>query len=372
MYNMNDVKYIFIDDESNEAVQSIIHGLNDTGKILIEQLSFSCEDSFESLTEKIKEKISTGTKGILVDLCLNGEGANSLTFTASPLAQHIRTLASVNEIPHLPMVLCSTDERLRQTYDVDNACHDLYDYRFVKSGDIKWEKVSTKMAALVDGYSSIHLEDSFKDIIKRENLDALDSRIFDRISSGININTYDYSRFIIKDLFQHSGPLIKETVLAARLGIDIEQSQDWDKLLELIEPIIKYKGVFSSGWKRYWADLLDSFFKQYSGNKPLSIFNAKERVEIIKHATEIEGLKVASPIEFCTSSYYNTICEALKKPIDSLEAYEVYESYDLRPWQEAKYVSFYAIASGKHSQIPVKSSELDRFKQDQKIMHDED
>lgn len=32
MYNMNDVKYIFIDDESNEAVQSIIHGLNDTGK----------------------------------------------------------------------------------------------------------------------------------------------------------------------------------------------------------------------------------------------------------------------------------------------------------------------------------------------------
>lgn len=139
-----------------------------------------------------------------------------------------------------------------------------------------------------------------------------------------------------------------------------------------MEPIIKYKGVFSSGWKRYWADLLDSFFKQYSGNKPLSIFNAKERVEIIKHATEIEGLKVASPIEFCTSSYYNTICEALKKPIDSLEAYEVYESYDLRPWQEAKYVSFYAIASGKHSQIPVKSSELDRFKQDQKIMHDED
>lgn len=54
---MNDVKYIFIDDESNEAVQSIIHGLNDTGKILIEQLSFSREDSFESLTEKIKPQI---------------------------------------------------------------------------------------------------------------------------------------------------------------------------------------------------------------------------------------------------------------------------------------------------------------------------
>ena len=63
---MNDVKYIFIDDESNEAVQSIIHGLNDTGKILIEQLSFSREDSFESLTEKIKEKISTGTKVFLL------------------------------------------------------------------------------------------------------------------------------------------------------------------------------------------------------------------------------------------------------------------------------------------------------------------
>lgn len=85
-------------------------------------------------------------------------------------------------------------------------------------------------------------------------------------------------------------------------------------------------------------------------------------------STKIDGLQVAEPIDFCSSTYYNTICEDLKRPIDSLEAYEVYESYDLRSWQEPKYISFYALASGESKGIKIKQTEAKRFKEDQELL----
>lgn len=83
------------------------------------QLTLSSNDGLESLTEKIKEQINFGGEnkvyGILIDLCLNGEGTNSIRFTASPIAQHLRTLASTTyEIPNIPLVLCSTIEKIKK------------------------------------------------------------------------------------------------------------------------------------------------------------------------------------------------------------------------------------------------------------------
>ena len=46
-----------------------------------------------------------------------------------------------------------------------------------------------------------------------------------------------------------------------------------------------------------------------------------------------------------------------------MEGYEVYESYELRPWQDPKYISFLGIAQDTyHDKITVKESELNRFK----------
>lgn len=372
----NLVEYIFIDDESNKSVESIINGLNDTKEIHISQLSISSDDGLESLTEKIKDQINCEDKntayGILIDLCLNGEGENSIGFTASPIAQHIRTLSSTtHEIPNIPIVLCSTNEKIKKTYNADKACHDLYDYKFSKTADIQWVKVAKKMRALANGYAQLGIYSSMEQILNREDITNLDSRIFESLEAPNS--TYDVAHFLIKDLFQHPGPMIKETVVAARLGIDIQNSgQAWKQLLEFISPQIHYNGIFASGWKRYWTDQLDSLFKTYSGGNPSSTYTAKERVEIIKQATQIEGLQTALPIEFCTSTYYNTICEALKRPIDSLEAYEIYESYDLRSWQEPKYLSFFALASGQNQDIQIKKSESARFIEDQELLRESD
>ncbi len=224
------------------------------------------------------------------------------------------------------------------------------------------------MNALAIGYEQLSTQHlSLKQILNRNDFENLDNRIFESIENlG---STYEIAHFLIKDLFQHPGPLIKETMVAARLGIDIAKSGvAWKSLLEHIAPQIHYNGIFSIGWDRYWMDQLDTLFKKYSNGNPLSTYTAKERVEIIKMSTKIDGLQVAEPIDFCSSTYYNTICEDLKRPIDSLEAYEVYESYDLRSWQEPKYISFYALASGESKGIKIKQTEAKRFKEDQELL----
>lgn len=357
--------YIYIDDEKDDSITSLIHGLNDTQQICVELLNLSHGETFDSLTDKIRLSVSSNNvNGILIDLCLNGEGENRLNFTAAPVAQHIRSLASDKTLQSLPIILCSIDEKLKRTYNADKVSHDLYDYKFVKGQDIKWEKVRAKMCSLVEGYP-ILVDGDLTTILNlpNEEIRDFDSRIFDRFISGKEHAPHEYAQFIIKDILQHPGILIKEKTLAARLGIDIDQSPEWFKLLEILKPSLRYTGVFASGWQRFWSHRLNDLFQKISGGASWVSLNAEERVKIIAKSYGLSGIKPAAPLKFASSSYFDTICEATKKPLDSMEGYEVYESYELRPWQDPKYISFLGIARDTyHDNITVKESELERFK----------
>ena len=117
-------KFIYIDDEEPQIVESFIHGLNDTGKIKVVRLDFSESKSMELLCGLIKTQ---DCDGLLMDLRLDGEGVNRLGISATPIAQQIRTLAAQKEIPEYPIVLCSTLEKLKATYEADLTSHDLFD-----------------------------------------------------------------------------------------------------------------------------------------------------------------------------------------------------------------------------------------------------
>lgn len=76
-------KFIYIDDEEPQIVESFIHGLNDTGKIKVVRLDFSESRSMEPLCELIKTQDCDGS---LMDLRLDGEGVNRLGVSATPIA----------------------------------------------------------------------------------------------------------------------------------------------------------------------------------------------------------------------------------------------------------------------------------------------
>ena len=144
-------KFIYIDDEEPQIVESFIHGLNDTGKIKVVRLDFSESKSMELLCGLIKTQ---DCDGLLMDLRLDGEGVNRLGISATPIAQQIRTLAAQKEIPEYPIVLCSTLEKLKATYEADLTSHDLFDCIFTKT-EYDRDKAATKMSALANGYNLV-------------------------------------------------------------------------------------------------------------------------------------------------------------------------------------------------------------------------
>jgi len=358
---MSNMKYLYIDDENDESVEAISSGFNDQGLIEVE---VSQPKDFKNQVKDLLESL-TKYDGLILDLRLDQNMQLDVSYNAPAIAQELRTKVSAPNA--FPIILCSTDERMRSTYDIDQTSHDLFDYKFLKGSEPNWEKFSKKLQSLAEGYKWLNNNIiTSGSVLNRFDLTGIDSRIVEKIEDQERNNTtYDFSNFIIKDIFHHPGALIKERLVAARLGIDIEASiESWIELRDSHLKDFKYTGVFGSGWDRWWSDKLISFFKEISGGKRLSSLNADERVQFIKEAFNLQGLVAASPIPYCSSTNFWTVCEESKKPLDPLEGFKVFESVDLKSWQEPKYLSFNAIAVEgvpKHKGLRPQVSELKRI-----------
>lgn len=331
-------KYLYIDDEEMDALVSFIHGFTDLGQIGIEILPLEKYKTFEEVKTYLAR---TEFDGLIIDLRLDGNGPNRVDFTATTLAQDFRTAAASGEFRAIPIILCSTNSKMRATYDNDMASHDLFDFKFEKTAP-DYIKFSRKFLSLAEDYIWLNQSNkSITDILKRDDLENIDVRIYERFEDRVPL-AQEYARFVINEFFHHPGVLIKERVVAARLGIDIEKSPDgWAKIKSEFLKEAKYSGLFSIGWERWWADKVVSQFKKLS-DKRLSTLNAEERIAILTKQTGIEGLVAAKPLPYCYSSEFWTICEGLKMPLEPLEGFKIYESSDLKPWQESKYISFQA------------------------------
>jgi len=199
--------------------------------------------------------------------------------------------------------------------------------------------------------------------LHRQLPDKIDNRIFERFISNKHFGGFEFLSYIINEIFHHSGILVKENVLAARLGVDIDASGNaWKEVLARLSDIgAVYSGVLSDGWKRYWADVINDFFEKVSDGELLPILTAKERVDILETKLNIKGLKAADTLKYCTSSMFWSVCEGYKKPLDPAEGYEVFESDVLKSWQESKYMSFAAVVSEKFPKIRLTTEAQARF-----------
>jgi hypothetical protein len=363
---MSKPKYIYIDDEDDGSIESLINGFNDTGLIEVHQLSIEKGLNFSVLEKLIKNKITDEDfDGLLIDLRLDGEGPNQLQYSAISISAELRSICARNELKSFPIILCSTLDKIKETYKSDKTSHDLFDYTFRKSESPNYERFSRKLKTLAEGYKELPFDASSINLIfQRNDIKNLDQRIFERFYNQDIIVPYDFAHFTVKTLFHCTNPLIKETVLAARLGVSIEASgAHWVELLLQFEDC-KFNGLFSMGWNRWWADLLNKKLKELSG-KNFSFLKAAERVAILKKAFGVYGIVEAEPIEHNTSSEFWTICEATKRPLDPLEGYKVKLSNELKSWQEPKYISLNAILEriGVDKGIEPHYSEQERIKE---------
>lgn len=350
-------KYIYIDDEKDSKVDSLIDNINRQGAVIIEKCESMIFSKFVQWIQVYRKEYD----GILLDLILN-EKANSKNeiaeYTAPVIAQYLRTIATDGQMQNLPIVLCSTDERLDRLYTNDLTSHDLFDMRFRKDDTDHYQMIAKELNSLATGYEEILQLQDIDKILKVDG-SQLNDKIFARFYNRDSIPEHEKAQFILKEMIFKTGPLIDEYVLAARLGIDIKKSSDWQILKDTVFAIAKYKGVFSDGWDRWWMYEVNNIFKSLTGTN-LSYINAEDRVRLLKDKLALENLLVFEPSKYCFSTRYWTIDINSKEPLDPSEGFRVATSVEPKSWQEYNYISPYS-ALERIGQFSVHISDHDRL-----------
>jgi hypothetical protein len=161
------------------------------------------------------------------------------------------------------------------------------------------------------------------------------------------------------------SPLIDERILAARLGLDIPASSDFQKLKNSYLESSSYKGPFRMGWPRWWASLVEQWWRSLEDSPgPLRSTPASERVAFLKRVTKLKGLINVKPSEEGYSELFWTTCQVSGCPLDPRDGLIVYVK-DYKPWQDKLYVSIGKALSGEMEEkgLTIDPLERERFKQ---------
>lgn len=365
---MSKYKVFYLDDEKDDLTQPIKIKLekDDFLEVHLEK-PINFENELDRLIEELK-----GCKALILDLQLNGYQEENtvekgekfkVRYQAPPLAQMIRTLASEGVIPDLPIILCSTEDKIKDSFSRDFTSHDLFDWTFLKD-DINDQTVN-KIVSFINGYEILNeTRKDFSSSLERD-YDELDERILSRFVIEDNPPIHEIARVVFKDIVQPTGVLINELTLSARLGIDITNTKDdWYHLLDKHFTSAIYSGVFNESWNRWWNDRVIDVFEELTGEN-LASLDATKRVTLLIEHTEFKGLIPAKPIELFQSNNFWNICEITKKPLDPFEGFKISGKEEPKPWQEYSYVSLFAIVNEpdlvSKSGIKIHPSDNDRL-----------
>ncbi|MDR2408868.1 MAG: hypothetical protein LBE13_12265 [Bacteroidales bacterium] len=342
-----EIQYLYIDDDKVQTSKEKVQGFEQKGRLAI--VPNQHKGTWEEQLKFIKEK-ENSMNGLILDLRLDdfpNEEAKYANFRGTSLAQEIRTRQKETALISFPIVLFSANDKLEQS--LENSGKDLFDICIDKSqvNTDTFTIITPRLISLAEGY--ISLKDN-KDISKILNIDVdlIDERFVSELTQLLNNPIHIISQFIIYELMEKQGLLINEHILAARLGIDIENSQDWGKVKESLS-VSKYTGVFAEGWQRWWMPLVEKWWiEAVKAETYLRSTPATERVEQIKSDLKIDNIKPAQKIDKADSEEFWTVCKGYDKPLDPVDGLIIEGQEKLYPWQEPEYVSIDAALKSKN------------------------
>lgn len=336
-------KVIYIDDETSENSKAFADGLSSRDSI---EIKIKTPTKFEELvSELITEQAEIDA--LILDLKLDGnqQGARTASYTAPSLATGIRTKCfTENGFRNaFPIFLISSTNNLKKYYDSDTSSHDLFDYTIYKTsiGDIG-KQYELMITSITEAYKDIQKNKTdFNKLLGLSPESDIQNKVFtSKFLSGVDTSISEISQYIFNEVVNKSGVLIDENILAARLGVDYVNSQDWSKLLEKFSPY-KYKGIFKESFDRWWAnDIL--IWWQLNFSKPLIQLTAQERVKLLKEKFNFSNLAQAEGIKKTTSTKFWTVCQAYKKPLDPKDGF-LLDGNLIHSWQDKRYLSLHSI-----------------------------
>ena len=275
--------------------------------------------------------------GLILDSELDVYNSERM-FSGSAIAQEIRiSQLNGNLQKEFPIFLfCSANDKLKMSLNLSDF--NLFDY-YIDSEDLIVEANKSKLVSISKSY-----ETSFSFASLGIDESYLDERLVDELNRLSNRPQNVVVKFLITQVLEKQGALINEDVLFARLGIDKSQLEtDELSLIENKLSAIKYKGVLSEGWNRWWAPKLEELWEtEIDKETYLRSSSAQHRVDMFSKFLGV-ALPIQNKIEMANSDRFWTVCKDSHLPLDPVDGFLIQGQDSFYPWQEKEYVSkFYA------------------------------
>lgn len=309
--------------------------------------------------------------GLLLDVALtnalDAEG-QPVGFDGIALAQQVRTLqtrartpTASNGLPEFPIIRLSKRDVIREYVNEDSTSDDLFDELIDKERVLDdADPIAAVAGSLAEDYeqvctfaSSDPSSASLSTLLGRseDELSRLDTRTLLGLQRP-NAPAHVLARFIIGKLLGRPGPLIPESLLAVRLGIDAGQSPQWGDLLHLLQNAV-YRGAFAGGYPRWWMiGMLDWWQENIDPDQAPSRLSAADRVQKIQSAFDLAGLKEIPQNPDSPGERFWNICVKSGLPVDLNQGYPLLPVYGSENWHDTEYLCLEeALRSPNHPRL---------------------
>lgn len=326
-------KFLYIDDNPPSLSEGIISYLNSVDEINV------VLSEAKPWGEEIDILKSEEYDGLLLDWKLG----DVVKYDAEALASQIRTLISQNALQKdFPILLCSATKNFKSIFAHDQLSHKLFLSIHTKDEIANnASQIAIEMSDLAEAFKQIQSNNFKKEslLLAPEKI-WIDMRLQGELSSLVeNKIPHNLVQFLLLEVINKPGPLIDEFILAARLGIDIKKSEDWNNLLDQHLSGFKYRGILSNGWKRWWAEGLEQWWESEISTSSLRSKSAKQRVKLLIEKMGLKNLSHAEKDKFCLGSEFWTICVATNRPLDTVDGLRIIPKTPMLPWQEEQFIS---------------------------------
>lgn len=249
------------------------------------------------------------------------------TYKGSGLAQVLRDGAMSAPEQDFAVILVSSDFKLETYFAPDKTAHDLFDMVYAKEAvTTQRGRIQGELRALSTAYLYLRARDGNYDPVAllAAGDDEEDRVRIQEITSALVQASAPHiaSKFILRNLIERPGLLLDDNDAAALLGI--EQAGFAELAPRLIEAGLIYAGIFSEGWRRWWANRVEDWAETLLEGALLDL-TAKERAEGLSAKLEIDVRPALSPWNESPNEYISFACASCRRPTElrhSLAAFE--------------------------------------------------
>ncbi|EGR0050413.1 hypothetical protein ACHELS_000194 [Vibrio vulnificus] len=349
--------FLYIDDDEYRDLSRLISKLDADEDISIEHVQVM---DIPDVLAKYKQG---SYSGFIIDqeLTKKSQEGKRVPYHGTTLAQHLRTEMTTGTISHCPIILLSNNRVIVETFKPDDTSADLFDYVIVKDSLTSPEFVERAQRTLKDVVAAYQIANKIRssddmsdaDIQELLSCDAsklkyLDSRFKDFLRSKSDM-PHAIVSLVYSTLVRSAGTLVTEKMLATKLGVEIDNSDDWARLVHEFS-FAEYRGIFANLKPRWWMSSINQWWYSNSeSGQPLQSLSCEERVDELKEIYGYENLKPIK-IKYAGRDQSDKVwvnCVVSGTPLDPYDALRARDT-GLMPWEQPKYLDILTVLNREH------------------------